>query len=95
MSFRYEVEIPRQIEANDFGFWRLGANNYRVRASVVFRLQCETYFNERVAMESVRNEGREGSEWGVGRGRLLGDRGSDVRGGTASTLGMRAGRDDH
>lgn len=61
---------------NDLGFWRLGANNYMVRASVVFHLQCETYFNERVAMESVWNEARgEGPE-------LLGDRGSDVRGGT-------------
>lgn len=52
---------------NDLGFWRLGANNYMVRASVVFRLQCETYFNERVAMESVWNEAR-----GVGPRSCLG-----------------------
>lgn len=71
LSFRYEMEIPLRTR-EWLGLWRLDANNYRIRASVVFRLQCETYFNERVAMESVWNGG----------GRWLGDRGSDVRGGT-------------
>jgi len=67
IKLRFRVEF-----VNDFSFWRLDANNYRIRASVVFRLQCETYFNERMAMEFVWN----------GRGQRLGDRGSDVRGGT-------------
>lgn len=61
MKLRFLVKL-----VNDFGFWRLGANNYRVRASVVFRLQCETYFNERVAMESVWNgaKGERPVAWG-------------------------------
>lgn len=68
MKLRFLVKLT-----NDFGFWRLDANNYRIRASVVFRLQCKTYFNERVAMEFVWNEGSGGEWW-------LGDRGNDVRG---------------
>lgn len=75
-----------------------------IRASVVFRVQCETYFNERAAMESRWYEGREKERRGRGarrRGRERGTRWGDSPGIEAAMFAVEPPdvegrtRDDH
>lgn len=99
LSLSWGVEIPRRTREwlHLLATWcqQLQA----IRASVVFRVQCETYFNERAAMESRWYEGREkerrgrgGEKKGEGAGDemrwLARDRGGNVRGGAAGCWGQ-------